>query len=262
MTRPVPWLMYHEVLSAGRSPARPGAGYARYVIDDATFREHVETIRAAGATGVSATVALRANDLPARPIALTFDDGCESDLVVAAPVLRDAGFGATFFVTVGHLDTPGFMTRRQLRELADAGFEIGSHGMTHAYLSDLDETDVRAELADSRSVLEDVVGRPVLHFSCPGGRWSRSVADIAREAGYTSVCVSRPVSNAAGSDHFRLGRLAITSAVTPGLIGRIARDGTIPAAPLREAVLGLTKKLLGNRLYDRARRLILEHGAE
>ena len=34
---------------------------------------------------------------------ITFDDGCETDLLVAAPILRQAGFNATFFITWGRL---------------------------------------------------------------------------------------------------------------------------------------------------------------
>jgi peptidoglycan/xylan/chitin deacetylase (PgdA/CDA1 family) len=266
MARPLPFLMYHEVLAPGRSPARPGEGYARYVIDDAVFREHLDAIRGADAVGVAVGDGPGAGDTTAtgdgankaHRVVLTFDDGCESDLVVAAPLLRDAGFRATFFVTVAHLDTPGFMSRSQLRELADAGFEIGSHGMTHAYMSDLDDATVESELAGSKAALEDMTGVPVEHFSCPGGRWSIIVAAAARRAGYRTVCASRPIGNAPGADRFRLGRYAITTTTTTGDIARIALDGTLGSLRFRSRALGAARAVLGNRTYDRVRSILLE----
>ena len=259
MPRPVPFLMYHELLAGGRSPARPGDGYGRYVITDATFRDHLEIIRAADGVGVAVGMALAARST-GLPVALTFDDGCASDLLVAAPVLIEFGFGATFFVTVAHLDSPGFLTRAQVRELADAGFEIGSHGMTHAYLSDLGADALRFELAESRSVLEDLSARPVVHLSCPGGRWNRTVADTARDCGYLSVCDSRPVGNTAATDAFRLGRFAITKATSAADVGCLARDGTLGSMRWRSLALGAARAVLGNRMYDRARTALLERG--
>jgi peptidoglycan/xylan/chitin deacetylase (PgdA/CDA1 family) len=268
MARPLPFLMYHEILSGERSPARPGEGYARYVIDDGVFREHLDAIRGADAVGLAVGDALRAGDTtPAgagahgtHGVVFTFDDGCESDLVVAAPLLRDAGFRATFFVTVAHLDTPGFMSRDQVRELADAGFEIGSHGMTHAYMSDLDDAEIESQITGSKAALEDLSGASVEHFSCPGGRWSAAVADAARRAGYVTVCDSRPVGNARGADRFRLGRFAITNATTTTDIARIALDGTLGSLRFRSLALGAARAVLGNRIYDRARSILLERG--
>jgi len=267
MARPLPFLLYHELLPVGGSPARPGEGYARYVLDTHVFRDHIRRIRDAGAVGVSIDIGLGEGDgaaanarggTPGRSVVLTFDDGCASDLLLAAPILNEAGWNATFFVTVRFLGTPGFMTLGQLRQLAEAGFDIGSHGMTHAYLPDLETAAIRAELVDSKAAIEDCTGRPVRHFSCPGGRWSRTVEDVARDAGYTAVCDSRPVGNAAGADRFRLGRFAVTKATSPDDIARIALDGTLGSLRLRAAALSAARAVLGNRTYDRVRERLLE----
>lgn len=249
--------MYHEILSGGQVPSRPGPGYARYVIRDGLFRQHLEAILDAGAVGVSVTDALRGAGSGAPLVALTFDDGCESDLAVAAPLLREVGFGATFFITVGHVDTPGFLSRTQLAELAASGFEIGSHSMTHAYLSDLDDSALLDEIRLSRRILEDICDVPVVHLSCPGGRWDRRVASIAREAGYQSVADSRPVANGPAADPYRMGRFAIQSDTKPRHIDGIVRNQRIRSVRVRSLVLGTLRRVLGNRLYDRAREAML-----
>jgi len=257
MTGRTPFLMYHEVLAAGRSPARPGAGYARYVITDGLLREHLVAIREAGARAVSVGDAVE-DPTDSALVGMTFDDGCESDLVVAAPILLGSGFGATFYVTVGHLGSAGFLTELQLRELADLGFEIGSHSMTHAYLTDLEPDKLHWELAESRDRLEQITGVPVRHLSCPGGRWNPDVARMAEDAGYDTVTTSRPVANGRNSDLRQLGRLAVMADTPARQIRRIAAGGDMEAFRWKAAFLGGVRTVLGNRLYDRARSFILD----
>src|ERR1039457_6328447 len=89
---------------------------------------------------------------PAQPsVCITFDDGCETDLIAAAPLLRQFGFSATFYLTAGFLGTPGYLTASQVRELDQQGFQIGCHSMTHSYLSDLTEPELKREVVDRKS---------------------------------------------------------------------------------------------------------------
>lgn len=247
--------MYHEVLGPGLAPARHGAGYARYVIEERSLREHLDLLRSTGLPGRDVSAMLASTE---PGVALTFDDGCASDLLIAAPLLVEHGHGATFYVTVAHLGQPGFLTEPQLRELSRAGFEIGSHSLTHAYLSDLDDAALHRELAESKDGLEQITGVAIRHLSCPGGRWSPRVASAARSLGYASVADSRPRANSRETDVFRLGRFAITRQTSADDVLRICREGRLPGLRMRALVLGAARSVLGNRLYDRARRLILE----
>ena len=208
------FLMYHELETAGRPLCESEPGYTRYVVGLEDFRRHVSRLRSAGARGLTVGEALAALDEGAAGgagkdggrgdggprVVFTFDDGCETDLLFAAPILKEAGFGATFYVTVAHLGRRGYLSGPQLRELSDAGFEVGSHSMTHSYLHDLPDGRVRSEVAESKERLEQLTGRAVRHFSCPGGRWDARVSAAVREAGYESLVTSRPGVNARGAD--------------------------------------------------------------
>lgn len=256
MPRGVPFLMYHELGVPGREPAEASAGYRRYVVDRERFQAQVAWLRSEGFRGVSVGQALKPDEA-ARRVAVTFDDGSETDLLVAAPLLREAGFEATFYVTVGFLGRRGFLVPAQLRELAALGFEIGSHGLSHRFLSALPEGELRAELVRSREELERVIGAPVRHLSCPGGRWSPRVAEAAQEAGYASVATSRIGVNGPAADRLALARVAITRNTSLEAFQRICRGEGLWRGRLKDGGLGLAKRLLGNRAYQRLRGALL-----
>src|SRR2546423_1743813 len=117
MPRPIVYLMYHELRLPDRSLVRNEPGYTRYAVSAHDFRAHLETLRAAGIQGVRVSQALAVNKDQPR-VAITFDDGCETDLLAAAPILRDLGFTATFYVVAGWIGRDGYLNPNQLRELS------------------------------------------------------------------------------------------------------------------------------------------------
>ena len=90
---------------------------------------------------------------------------------------------ATFFVL-------GWVARHEaeiVRRIAAAGHEIASHGMTHAMLGRLSPEEFGAELRDSRAILEDLSGEPVIGFRAPTFSITRRTGwalDVLAEAGY------------------------------------------------------------------------------
>src|ERR1041384_2350901 len=137
MTNRLVYLMYHELELPERALCQSDPGYVRYVLKADDFRQQIAHLRAEDMRGVSVGEAWSKTDEQGARVVITFDDGCETDLIVAAPVLKEAGFNATFYVTVEHLGRRGYLSVGQLRELSESGFEIGSHSLTHSYLHDL-----------------------------------------------------------------------------------------------------------------------------
>jgi peptidoglycan/xylan/chitin deacetylase (PgdA/CDA1 family) len=252
-------LMYHELKVEGRPLCQSEAGYARYVVHATDFHEQMNWLQSAGLRGVSVSNALDHTLSPA--VALTFDDGCETDLIVAAPILHDMKFAATFYITVGFLGRRGYMIPPQVRELSDAGFEIGCHSMTHPYLNDLSTVDLHREIVEAKTRLEEITGRAVKHFSCPGGRWSPRVAELAHEAGYRSVATSRIGVNGPASDPFQLARIAVMRGLTLDAFKDLCRGHGLWQRQLRDFLQAASHQFLGNAMYDRVRSLILERRA-
>ena len=205
------FLMYHELETDGRPLCQDASGYVRYIARETDFRAQMYHLKHGGWRGVDVTEAVSFN--PAT-VAITFDDGCETDLLIAAPILRELGFGATFYITTGFLEKPGYLTHGQLRELSSLGFQIGCHSMTHAYLSDLDETGLRREIIDSKNQLEQLIGKPVEHFSCPGGRYNRRAIAMVQKEGYRTLATSQPRENSSGTNCFELARVPVMRETT------------------------------------------------
>lgn len=250
------FLMYHEIEAPGAPPTSLDSGSLRYVVHRERFRDQVSWLQSQGMVGRSVAQWLAERTRP-RQIVFTFDDGCRSDLTVAAPILAEAGFGATFYVTVNNVGRTGYLSLAELRELHALGFEIGAHSMTHAFLPELDDAALWRETHDARRWLEDAIGAPVPSFSCPGGRCDRRVMERVSAAGYGSLATSRIGVNRPGSSPIGLARVVITRSTTDAEFRHVAMGEGFVGARVRAAVLDLAKSLLGNQRYERVRERML-----
>jgi peptidoglycan/xylan/chitin deacetylase (PgdA/CDA1 family) len=249
------FLMYHELEIPGRPLCDPEPGYARYVLPESDFRAQIDHLKGNGWQGLSVGQALAFPE--GRNVTITFDDGCETDLLSATPILRQAGFDATFFITCGRLGKPGYLSPGQLKELSGQGFEIGCHSMTHAYLTDLDEDGLKHEISDAKSQLEQIIGHSVEHFSCPGGRYDQRVVTVARAAGYRTVSTSSIQANSGNTDVFALGRVAMLRDIPLSEFASICAGRPLSRMRARSEFREAVRKILGNSLYDRVRAALL-----
>lgn len=255
------FLMYHELERAGRPLCSTDPGYVRYVVKEGDFRAQMDHIAAIGKRGIGVSEWCDAEDASVeRSVVVTFDDGCETDLVLAAPILREHGFNATCYLTVDFLDRPGFLTRAQVRALVAAGIEPGCHSMSHAYLGDLDDAGLRREIVQAKHALEHISGVAIRSFSCPGGRYDERVLPMARAAGYDTVTTSNAVRNVHARRSDLLGRIAIMQGASLEQFVSLLDGQHAGARQLRESALTAAKSLLGNTLYEKLRAALLGQG--
>jgi peptidoglycan/xylan/chitin deacetylase (PgdA/CDA1 family) len=245
------FLMYHEIAVPGRELCRDFRGHAPYAVLEHELSSQLSFLREHGWCGVNVTEALAQNGDGKPRVAITFDDGSETDLTSAAPLLESAGFRATFYAIAGWVGRSGYLSMSQLRELYGRGFEIGCHSMNHKYLSGLNQRELRVEIADAKAHLEDALGGPVDHFSCPGGFWSAQVARIAKLSGFRSVATSRIGRNGRHSDRYRLSRIVIMRGMALDDFDSLCRGRGLRLKQARERAIAIPKKLLGANLYLR-----------
>lgn len=238
----------------------PGA--RRYALDVRTFHRQMRQVAAAAPpAGASRPASWAALDDPAsrNGVWITFDDGHVSNADLAWPVLRELGLGAILFITTDWIGTPGFMSAAQIRELRAGGLLIGAHGCSHRFLSDLDETEARRELVESRGRLEDILGESVAGMALPGGRNHPRLRKLAADAGYRHLFTSRIALARAEGDPLDWPRVPITNVqpadFLPALLSGDARG--LHRMARNAAIRGAAKRMLGNRLYERLRGLLL-----
>ena len=177
----VPVLLYHHISKI--ESASP------YYLTPAVFEEQMRSLRAWGYTTipVAAMVAVIKNGgtLPPRPVIITFDDGNVDVYNIAFPIMQKYGFTGTFYV-ISHAIT-GYpqVNPAMLKELIAAGWEIGSHGMTHADLKTA-KNGALNEMRKSKQELEDALGVKITSFAYPYGSADRYIIQLAARAGYDS----------------------------------------------------------------------------
>jgi peptidoglycan/xylan/chitin deacetylase (PgdA/CDA1 family) len=152
---------------------------------------------------------------------ITVDDGNASDASVILPALLERGLRATFFVVAGRLGEREFLGREDLRALARAGMEIGSHGMRHRPWRGLGPSDLDDELVRARAVIEEAAGAPVRAAACPFGAYDRRVLSALRRVGYDRVYTSD--GGLAGRDDWIQARTTVRHGDGGDLIAAVAR---------------------------------------
>jgi peptidoglycan/xylan/chitin deacetylase (PgdA/CDA1 family) len=126
-------------------------------------------------------------ELPPRPVIITFDDGDISVYETAFPIMQKYGLTGVAYIVGNYMNTEGYMTAGQIKELAAAGWEIGSHSRSHRDLTKLRVPIQRQEIYQARRDLEQATGVQVNTFAYPFGFMNDSVGSQVHAAGYIAA---------------------------------------------------------------------------
>jgi peptidoglycan/xylan/chitin deacetylase (PgdA/CDA1 family) len=166
---------------------------------------------------------VRCGDIPRNGVAITFDDGYGDNMLWAVPELIRRSIPCTYFVSTDFVENKqpfphdiqcGTPLRpnsiAEIREMADAGIQIGGHTRSHLDLGLVWSQDrLRSELCDSRKKLQDWTGQPVDYFAFPYGlvaNISQEAIDMLVEAGYQAFVSAFGAWNFPIGDAFHLTR--------------------------------------------------------
>lgn len=265
-------LIYHRIVPRSKPLRREDEEERGCIVFDDEFVDHLRSLREAGFKSISPEEYLEfhrgSRSLPDRAVMITFDDGWRSVWEYALPALRDAGMTATVFINTesnnanfrAGAPVDGPMTLDMWRELAEAGITIGSHGVTHTFLTQCDDAALDDELGASKRQLEAAIGRPVTTLAAPGGQSNARVVRAALRHGYTTFFAGGSGTIGRDSDPAALTRLGVER----DLSGRQLVQNLRPVAILQHRFVRVLKqiptRLLGPTTANRLRHRLIAIG--
>jgi peptidoglycan/xylan/chitin deacetylase (PgdA/CDA1 family) len=208
-----PILTYHKL---GPRPSRARVRLKGMYLSERLFARQLAELRLAGFQNGSLLAC--ATTQSSRRIVLTFDDAYVNVLRLGLKPLAASEFKAIQFVVADRLgknndwdvalgEAPEpLMDKEQLLDWLAAGHDIGSHTLSHPYLTRVPPGQAQEEIIASRKRLEDLFGRPIEHFCYPYGDWDESVRDQVVAGGYKTACTTDTGINRAGDSLFTLKR--------------------------------------------------------
>ena len=154
-------------------------------------------------------------------IAVTFDDGFQSVMQNALPILHKMNIPATIFVPTGCLgkkpewikdSTHAYsneivMTEEQLQSISSGLIDIESHTVTHTHLDNIEEATIKSELNESKTYLETILKKKVKFLSVPYATFNEGFTHLFKQAGYERVFLNIPTFPATKTDLYVMGRI-------------------------------------------------------
>ncbi len=190
----VPILMYHyiEYVSDKNDTIRISLNTLPIILD-----EQIKTLKEAGYTFMSVNeLSLVMNgkmQLPKKSVILTFDDGYRDFYTDAYPILKKHNAKATQYVVSGLLNSPNYMLKNQVKEIAKDGLvEIGAHTVNHNWLKDQAVEKLAFEISQSKVDLENLIKKPVTSFAYPYGAFDQQAITQTKLAGYETAVSTVP----------------------------------------------------------------------
>ena len=168
-------------------------------------------------------------DKTGKVVGITFDDGYQNNLLNAAPILKKYNFSATCYIVSGSIGSSNtwdldkgitqrpLMTENEIRDWLKLGMDIGGHTKTHVDLTSISEEEVKKEIIDCRTELENSFNIQVTDFCYPFGRFNELVRNIVQDSDYLSAITMNRGRVNSKSNMFVLPRIPINHRTLPHL---------------------------------------------
>jgi peptidoglycan/xylan/chitin deacetylase (PgdA/CDA1 family) len=221
----IPIFCYHRVIPKPVS---------EYDLTPEQLETHLQFFKSQGYQPITVAQFLRYQKNPAlfpeKPVILTFDDGTKSHYTKVLPLLKKYGFKATFYIFPNA--TRGSQKRwlgwDEIGEIARAGMDIGSHSLSHPYLTAREEMDepqyqvwLEKELVQSKKMLEEHLKIRVKTLAYPFGLYDRIVETAAVKAGYAGLLNINAGLNSRRTNPLRLKRRIVVNTMGPKSLANI-----------------------------------------
>ena len=103
------------------------------------------------------------------------------------PVVGYIGKFNNWDITFGKNNKSLHLSKIQIRDLHLNGWEIGSHGMTHKAFTLMPKHELRKELIESKSILENIIDSNITKITPPFSSISKSIIKLIQDCDYTHI---------------------------------------------------------------------------
>ncbi|MES2456971.1 MAG: polysaccharide deacetylase family protein [Bacteroidota bacterium] len=190
LARPqVPILCYHQVRNWKPTDGKVGKDY---IVEVQNFKDQMKMLADSGYhTILPDQLYAYLNTgaaLPSKPIMLTFDDTDMDQFTIANPTLKKYGYKAVYFIMTVSIGRKGkfvdYMTKEQIKQLADEGNVIGSHTYDHKNFKKYAGKDWEEQLDKPTKKLEEITGKKMTEFAYPFGLWNAEGIPELKKRGF------------------------------------------------------------------------------
>ena len=203
-----PILEYHQVTDEPLDP-----DFEMYNVPPAEFAAQLDYLQAEGYTTITLKDFMYAvkgyRTLPEKPIVLTFDDGYADNYSTMLPILEAHNMTAVVFVIINELGQKNYLKFDELKDMQRRGLEIGSHTSDHLPLTELDKTEQRRQLRESKIYLEWSGLEPICSLSYPNGAFDSEIEQLLREENYLAAVTGEAGLNTLQTNPYELYRVHI-----------------------------------------------------
>ena len=181
----VPVICYHHIRE---SHAGQSETFKSYSVSPSQFAAQMKALKDSGYETILPdqlyNYLVYNDELPAKPVMLTFDDSIEGQYTLGVPEMDKYGFKGVFFLMTISIGKPRYMTKDNIKELADKGHAMESHTWDHHMVTKLQGDDFEKQFGGANKTIEDITGKKVTYFAYPFGIWGASVFPELEKAGY------------------------------------------------------------------------------
>ncbi|WP_440056253.1 polysaccharide deacetylase family protein [Pseudoalteromonas sp. T1lg65] len=170
-------------------------------VSASTFKQHLTYLKEQQFNVVPLTTIIetlrKGKSLPAKTIAITFDDGYDNNIEAAAPILESFSYPYTIFVNPKLIDEKKsyVMTWDELRDLAKKGATIANHSAEHEYLHITRENEsleqwrkrIKQDLTWSQARIKQEIGHDIPYVAYPYGEFNNSLKELVNELGLVGI---------------------------------------------------------------------------
>ncbi len=155
------------------------------------------------------------SDEPAKKTAVvTIDDGYKSFFNNGFPLLKKYKMTATLFINTETIGSADLMDWTQLKEVVEAGIEIGNHTHSHSFFLDQPESTryhtFKNEIEKSQAIIKANLNLVPSAFTYPYGEFDDQMKQIVREAGFSCAAAQNSGVLYEGTDLFQIPRFPMS----------------------------------------------------